>query len=87
MGVLGGLLSPRCWRGSGFSGSKPGAEKGREWRESDHLKYAASSVEMDVVGGVGCDKVRWWSRVWARVQARVQAWARVQSQSRIQARV
>ena len=33
VGVLGGLLSPRCWRGWGFSGSKPGVGKGRGWRE------------------------------------------------------
>ena len=28
-GCLVGLLSPRCWRGWGFSGGKPGAGKGR----------------------------------------------------------
>ena len=30
--------SPRCWREWGFSGSKPGVEKERGWRERDHLK-------------------------------------------------
>ena len=38
VGILGGLLSPRCWRGWGFSGSRPGVGKGRGWRGRDHLK-------------------------------------------------
>ena len=38
VGVLVGLLSPRCWRGWGFSGSRPGVAKGRGWRGRDRLK-------------------------------------------------